>query len=129
MAPQKVKTKILINFDLPGYKRKLDTSTYLLGTIHPFHKTHRSLGGKFTQEFLLVSADRRSWKILLFGLLNLICTGFLLMWCSSTNSMGCKEVEGREKLGDIAIRGKRHSANWSCGLRQTTHQEPPANSI
>ncbi|XP_060687321.1 zinc transporter 6 [Hemiscyllium ocellatum] len=70
-----------------GYKRKLDTSTYLLGTIHPFHKTHRSLGGKFTQEFLLVSADRRSWKILLFGLLNLICTGFLLMWCSSTNSM------------------------------------------
>ncbi|XP_067901419.1 zinc transporter 6 isoform X2 [Heterodontus francisci] len=70
-----------------GHRRKQDTSTYLLGTIHPFHKTHRSLGGKFTQEFLLVAADRRSWKILLFGLLNLICTGFLLMWCSSTNSM------------------------------------------
>ncbi|XP_078063438.1 zinc transporter 6-like, partial [Mustelus asterias] len=73
--------------DLPGHRRKQDTSTYLLGTIHPFHKTHRSLGGKFTQEFWLVAADRRSWKILLFGLLNLICTGFLLMWCSSTNSM------------------------------------------
>ncbi|XP_078261222.1 zinc transporter 6 [Rhinoraja longicauda] len=69
------------------HRRGLDTSTYLLGTIHPFRKTHRSLGGRFTQEFLLVAADRRSWKILLFGLLNLICTGLLLMWCSSTNSM------------------------------------------
>uniref|UniRef100_UPI00398F7EE1 zinc transporter 6 isoform X2 n=1 Tax=Pristiophorus japonicus TaxID=55135 RepID=UPI00398F7EE1 len=69
------------------HRRKQDTSTYLLGTIHPFRKTHRSLGGRFTQEFLLVAADRRSWRILLFGLLNLICTGFLLMWCSSTNSM------------------------------------------
>uniref|UniRef100_A0A5F9D3T7 Zinc transporter 6 n=1 Tax=Oryctolagus cuniculus TaxID=9986 RepID=A0A5F9D3T7_RABIT len=28
-----------------------------------------------------------SWKILLFGAINLICTGFLLMWCSSTNSI------------------------------------------
>ncbi|KAI2522970.1 solute carrier family 30 member 6, partial [Homo sapiens] len=28
-----------------------------------------------------------SWKILLFGVINLICTGFLLMWCSSTNSI------------------------------------------
>ncbi|XP_072368036.1 zinc transporter 6 isoform X2 [Scyliorhinus torazame] len=77
----------VVNVKEEGHRRKLDTSTYLLGTIHPFHKAHRSLGGKFTQEFLLVAADRRSWKILLFGLSNLICTGFLLMWCSSTNSM------------------------------------------
>uniref|UniRef100_A0A8C1SK37 Solute carrier family 30 member 6 n=1 Tax=Cyprinus carpio TaxID=7962 RepID=A0A8C1SK37_CYPCA len=28
-----------------------------------------------------------SWRILLFGVLNLICTACLLMWCSSTNSM------------------------------------------
>eukprot|EP00062_Callorhinchus_milii_P013303 gi/632961292/ref/XP_007896672.1/ PREDICTED: zinc transporter 6 [Callorhinchus milii] len=67
--------------------QKQDSSTYLLGTIHPFRKSHRSLGGKFTQEFLLVAADRRSWKILLFGVLNMVCTGFLLMWCSATNSM------------------------------------------
>uniref|UniRef100_F6Y3I0 Solute carrier family 30 member 6 n=1 Tax=Macaca mulatta TaxID=9544 RepID=F6Y3I0_MACMU len=39
------------------------------------------------REFRLVAADRRSWKILLFGVINLICTGFLLMWCSSTNSI------------------------------------------
>ena len=30
----------------------------------------------------------QSWKILLFGAINLTCTGFLLMWCSSTNSIG-----------------------------------------
>uniref|UniRef100_A0A2K5HR16 Zinc transporter 6 n=1 Tax=Colobus angolensis palliatus TaxID=336983 RepID=A0A2K5HR16_COLAP len=32
-------------------------------------------------------AQTGSWKILLFGVINLICTGFLLMWCSSTNSI------------------------------------------
>uniref|UniRef100_A0A8C6WYY6 Solute carrier family 30 member 6 n=1 Tax=Neogobius melanostomus TaxID=47308 RepID=A0A8C6WYY6_9GOBI len=58
------------------------------GTIHPFRKTHRSLFGKLTQEFTLVASDRRSWRVLLFGALNLLCTGCLLMWCSSTNSMG-----------------------------------------
>uniref|UniRef100_A0A3Q2CFT5 Solute carrier family 30 member 6 n=1 Tax=Cyprinodon variegatus TaxID=28743 RepID=A0A3Q2CFT5_CYPVA len=58
------------------------------GTIHPFRKTHRSMFGKLLQEFRLVSSDRRSWRILLFGALNLLCTGCLLMWCSSTNSMG-----------------------------------------
>lgn len=31
---------------------------------------------------------QQSWKILLFGAINLICIGFLLMWCSSTNSIG-----------------------------------------
>uniref|UniRef100_A0A669DSJ3 Solute carrier family 30 member 6 n=1 Tax=Oreochromis niloticus TaxID=8128 RepID=A0A669DSJ3_ORENI len=58
------------------------------GTIHPFRKTHRSVFGKLLQEFRLVASDRRSWRILLFGALNLLCTGCLLMWCSSTNSMG-----------------------------------------
>uniref|UniRef100_A0A8B9JMT9 Solute carrier family 30 member 6 n=1 Tax=Astyanax mexicanus TaxID=7994 RepID=A0A8B9JMT9_ASTMX len=29
----------------------------------------------------------QSWKILLFGALNVICTACLLMWCNSTNSM------------------------------------------
>ncbi|MEJ1287171.1 solute carrier family 30 (zinc transporter) member 6 [Cricetulus griseus] len=29
----------------------------------------------------------QSWKILLFGAVNVLCTGFLLMWCSSTNSI------------------------------------------
>uniref|UniRef100_A0A667Y9Z4 Solute carrier family 30 member 6 n=1 Tax=Myripristis murdjan TaxID=586833 RepID=A0A667Y9Z4_9TELE len=57
------------------------------GTIHPFRKTHRSIFGKLLQEFRLVASDRRSWRILLFGALNLLCTGCLLMWCSSTNSM------------------------------------------
>uniref|UniRef100_A0A6I8R5M3 Zinc transporter 6 n=1 Tax=Xenopus tropicalis TaxID=8364 RepID=A0A6I8R5M3_XENTR len=60
----------------------------LKGTIYLFRKTQRSLLGKLTQEFRLVTADRRSWKILLFGAINVVCTGFLLTWCSSTNSMG-----------------------------------------
>uniref|UniRef100_A0A8D2DY42 Zinc transporter 6 n=1 Tax=Sciurus vulgaris TaxID=55149 RepID=A0A8D2DY42_SCIVU len=58
-----------------------------MGTIHLFRKPQRSFFGKLLQEFRLVAADRRSWKILLFGTINLICTGFLLMWCSSTNSI------------------------------------------
>ncbi|XP_066473942.1 zinc transporter 6 [Tiliqua scincoides] len=58
-----------------------------MGTIHLFRKSQRSLLGKLTQEFRLVAADRRSWKILLFGAINVVCTGFLLMWCSSTNSI------------------------------------------
>ncbi|XP_048951297.1 zinc transporter 6 isoform X4 [Canis lupus dingo] len=57
------------------------------GTIHLFRKPQRSFFGKLLQEFRLVAADRRSWKILLFGAINLTCTGFLLMWCSSTNSI------------------------------------------
>uniref|UniRef100_A0A674PM90 Solute carrier family 30 member 6 n=1 Tax=Takifugu rubripes TaxID=31033 RepID=A0A674PM90_TAKRU len=57
------------------------------GTIHPFRKTHRSIFGKLLQEFTLVCSDRRCWTILLFGALNLLNTGCLLMWCSSTNSM------------------------------------------
>ncbi|XP_007435410.1 zinc transporter 6 isoform X1 [Python bivittatus] len=58
-----------------------------MGTIHLFRKSQRSLLGKLTQEFRSVAADRRSWKILLFGAINVVCTGFLLMWCSSTNSI------------------------------------------
>uniref|UniRef100_A0A3P9LAT0 Uncharacterized protein n=1 Tax=Oryzias latipes TaxID=8090 RepID=A0A3P9LAT0_ORYLA len=50
--------------------------------------SNRSVVGKFLQEVRLVASDRRSWRILLFGALNLLCTGCLLMWCSSTNSMG-----------------------------------------
>ncbi|MEE6523990.1 hypothetical protein FKM82_023165 [Ascaphus truei] len=61
---------------------------FAMGTIYLFRKTQRSLLGKLTQEFRVVTADRRSWKILLFGAINVICTGFLLTWCSSTNSMG-----------------------------------------
>uniref|UniRef100_A0A672PFX9 Cation efflux protein transmembrane domain-containing protein n=1 Tax=Sinocyclocheilus grahami TaxID=75366 RepID=A0A672PFX9_SINGR len=57
------------------------------GTIHPFRRSHRSVLGRFAQEFSLVTSDRRSWRILLFAVLNLICTACLLMWCSSTNSM------------------------------------------
>lgn len=37
---------------------------------------------------LFVCCHFQSWRILLFGALNLLCTGCLLMWCSSTNSMG-----------------------------------------
>uniref|UniRef100_A0A2K5R4D7 Zinc transporter 6 n=1 Tax=Cebus imitator TaxID=2715852 RepID=A0A2K5R4D7_CEBIM len=58
-----------------------------MGTIHLFRKPQRSFFGKLLREFRLVAADRRSWKILLFGVINLVCTGFLLMWCSSTNSI------------------------------------------
>uniref|UniRef100_A0A8C7WIY3 Cation efflux protein transmembrane domain-containing protein n=1 Tax=Oncorhynchus mykiss TaxID=8022 RepID=A0A8C7WIY3_ONCMY len=58
------------------------------GTIHPFRKTHRSFFGKLSQEFRLVTSDRQSWRILVFSMLNVFCTGCLLMWCSSTNSMG-----------------------------------------
>ncbi|XP_069565431.1 zinc transporter 6 isoform X1 [Brachyistius frenatus] len=73
--------------DIPMHRKKHEQDTYVLGTIHPFRKTHRSIFGKLVQEFRLVSSDRRSWRILLFGALNLLCTGCLLMWCSSTNSM------------------------------------------
>ncbi|KAJ8387299.1 hypothetical protein AAFF_G00157950 [Aldrovandia affinis] len=94
--------------DFPVYRRKQETDTYVLGTIHPFRKTQRSFFGKFTQEFLLVASDRRSWKILLFGGLNLICIGCLLMWGHSTNSMarcqtGCESTTGLSRAG----RGRR----------------------
>ncbi|XP_020482539.2 zinc transporter 6 [Labrus bergylta] len=73
--------------DVNLHRKKHEHDTYVLGTIHPFRKTHRSIFGKLVQELRLVSSDRRSWRILLFGALNLLCTGCLLMWCSSTNSM------------------------------------------
>uniref|UniRef100_UPI0037E81BE0 zinc transporter 6 n=1 Tax=Semicossyphus pulcher TaxID=241346 RepID=UPI0037E81BE0 len=73
--------------DVHLHRKKHEHDTYVLGTIHPFRRTHRSIFGKLVQEFRLVSSDRRSWRILLFGALNLLCTGCLLMWCSSTNSM------------------------------------------
>ncbi|KAI5628174.1 zinc transporter 6 [Silurus asotus] len=82
----------VINFkdsDTPVYRKKQETDTYILqGTIHPFRKSHKSIFSKFTQEFNVVLSDRRTWKILLFGMLNVICTASLLMWCNSTNSMG-----------------------------------------
>ncbi|KAM8851992.1 zinc transporter 6 isoform 2-T2 [Synchiropus picturatus] len=77
----------VIYSDMAVHRKKHEQDTYVLGTIHPFRKTHRSIFGKLLQEFRLVSSDRRSWRILLFGTLNVICTGCLLMWCSSTNSM------------------------------------------
>ncbi|XP_068423992.1 zinc transporter 6 [Clinocottus analis] len=73
--------------DVHLHRKKHEHDTYVLGTIHPFRKTHKSFFGKLQQEFRLVTSDRRSWRILLFGALNLLCTGCLLMWCSSTNSM------------------------------------------
>ncbi|XP_026135091.1 zinc transporter 6 [Carassius auratus] len=73
--------------DAPVNRRKRETDVYVLGTIHPFRKSPRSVLGKFVQEFSLVTSDRRSWRILLFGVLNLLCTACLLMWGSSTNSM------------------------------------------
>ncbi|XP_077960922.1 zinc transporter 6 [Gasterosteus aculeatus] len=73
--------------DVHLHRKKHEQDTYVLGTIHPFRKTHKSFFGKLQQEFRLVTSDRRSWRILLFGALNLLCTGCLLMWCSSTNSM------------------------------------------
>uniref|UniRef100_A0A8C3GAC0 Solute carrier family 30 member 6 n=1 Tax=Cyclopterus lumpus TaxID=8103 RepID=A0A8C3GAC0_CYCLU len=73
--------------DVHLHRKKHEHDTYVLGTIHPFRKTHKSFCGKLQQEFRLVTSDRRSWRILLFGALNLLCTGCLLMWCSSTNSM------------------------------------------
>uniref|UniRef100_A0AAY4BKI3 Cation efflux protein transmembrane domain-containing protein n=1 Tax=Denticeps clupeoides TaxID=299321 RepID=A0AAY4BKI3_9TELE len=73
--------------DIPMHRKKQETDTYILGTIHPFRKTHKSIFGKLYLEFRLVASDRRSWRILLFGMLNVICTACLLMWCNSTNSM------------------------------------------
>lgn len=48
----------------------------------------RSLSRRSLTAFLFVCCRLQSWRILLFGVLNLLCTGCLLMWCSSTNSMG-----------------------------------------
>ncbi|XP_061823879.1 zinc transporter 6 [Nerophis lumbriciformis] len=83
--PDMVSVDVINEADLPVHRKKQDT--YVLGTIHPFRKTHRSFSGKLLQEFRLVASDRRSWRILLFGSLNLLCTACLLMWCSATNSM------------------------------------------
>ncbi|KAF0027854.1 hypothetical protein F2P81_020595 [Scophthalmus maximus] len=41
------------------HRKKLEHDTYVLGTIHPFRKTHRSVFGKLRQEFQLVTSDRR----------------------------------------------------------------------
>ncbi|CAF89989.1 unnamed protein product, partial [Tetraodon nigroviridis] len=40
------------------------------------------------QTVVKVRRQGESWRIFLFVALNLLCTGCLLMWCSSTNSMG-----------------------------------------
>ncbi|KAM3606204.1 uncharacterized protein V6R79_012442 [Siganus canaliculatus] len=85
--PDMVSVDVINDSDVHLHRKKHEQDTFVLGTIHPFRKTHRSVFGKLTQELRLVSSDRRSWRILLFGALNLLCTGCLLMWCSSTNSM------------------------------------------
>ncbi|KAF7645542.1 hypothetical protein LDENG_00202640, partial [Lucifuga dentata] len=45
--------------DVPVHRKKQEHDTYVLGTIHPFRKTHRSIFGKVLQEFRLVASDRR----------------------------------------------------------------------
>ncbi|KAA0717530.1 Zinc transporter 6 [Triplophysa tibetana] len=45
--------------DAPVHRKKRDVDTYVLGTIHPFRKTHRSILGKFFQEISLVASNRR----------------------------------------------------------------------
>ncbi|KAJ8366112.1 hypothetical protein SKAU_G00149430 [Synaphobranchus kaupii] len=92
--------------DIPLHRKKQETDTYVLSSFHPFRRTHRSFLGKFKAELRLVMGDRRSWRILLFGLLNVICTGCLLMWCSSTNSMGpgLRSSEGERDGGiDVSV--------------------------
>ncbi|XP_068183142.1 zinc transporter 6 [Antennarius striatus] len=85
--PDMVAVDVINDSDVHLHRKKHEQDVFVLGTIHPFRKTHRSIFGKLSQEIRLVSSDRRSWRILLFGVLNLLCTGCLLMWCSSTNSM------------------------------------------
>ncbi|TSU11375.1 Zinc transporter 6 [Bagarius yarrelli] len=40
-------------------RKKQETDTHILGTIHPFRKSHKSICSKFVQEFNLVTSDRR----------------------------------------------------------------------
>uniref|UniRef100_A0A8C7YQ55 Solute carrier family 30 member 6 n=1 Tax=Oryzias sinensis TaxID=183150 RepID=A0A8C7YQ55_9TELE len=59
----------------------------LIITIYCFPYTQNSSACCNEPERSVVVCSQ-SWRILLFGALNLLCTGCLLMWCSSTNSMG-----------------------------------------
>uniref|UniRef100_A0A669BI19 Solute carrier family 30 member 6 n=1 Tax=Oreochromis niloticus TaxID=8128 RepID=A0A669BI19_ORENI len=69
--------------DVPMHRKKHEHDTYVLGTIHPFRKTHRSVFGKLLQEFRLVASDRRvsdeTCRVLsglrLFGLLSFSLSG------------------------------------------------------
>ncbi|CAK6982713.1 zinc transporter 6-like%2C partial, partial [Scomber scombrus] len=70
--PDMVSVDVINASDIPMHRKKHEQDTYVLGTIHPFRKTHRSIFGKLQQEFRLVTSDRRSWRILLFGALNLL---------------------------------------------------------
>ncbi|MEQ2225649.1 hypothetical protein ILYODFUR_019644 [Ilyodon furcidens] len=45
--------------DLPMHRKKHEHDAYVLGTIHPFRRSHRSVFGKLLQELQLVSSDRR----------------------------------------------------------------------
>uniref|UniRef100_A0A672R8K5 Zinc transporter 6-like n=1 Tax=Sinocyclocheilus grahami TaxID=75366 RepID=A0A672R8K5_SINGR len=45
--------------EAPVHRKKHETDTYVLGTIHPFRRTHRSVLGRFVQELSLVTSDRR----------------------------------------------------------------------
>ncbi|CDQ65881.1 unnamed protein product [Oncorhynchus mykiss] len=85
--PDMVAVDVINDSDIPMHRKKHESDMFVLGTIHPFRKTHRSFFGKLSQEFRLVTSDRQSWRILVFSMLNVFCTGCLLMWCSSTNSM------------------------------------------
>uniref|UniRef100_UPI00358F0D11 zinc transporter 6 isoform X2 n=1 Tax=Myxine glutinosa TaxID=7769 RepID=UPI00358F0D11 len=60
---------------------------YVSGTIHPFRKPQKTIASRLIREFSLVSTDRRARKVVLFGILNILCTGVLISWCNSTNSM------------------------------------------
>uniref|UniRef100_A0A8C4N054 Solute carrier family 30 member 6 n=1 Tax=Eptatretus burgeri TaxID=7764 RepID=A0A8C4N054_EPTBU len=60
---------------------------YVSGTIHPFRKPQKTIASRLIREFSLVSTDRRARKVVLFGILNILCTGVLVSWCHSTNSM------------------------------------------
>lgn len=65
-------------------------SAAVLCSCFSFFKPHRCIFVLYftSSENLHVYSPQQSWKILLFGAINLICIGFLLMWCSSTNSIG-----------------------------------------
>ncbi|XP_078729347.1 zinc transporter 6 [Lampetra fluviatilis] len=76
-----------LNSAEPVHKTLHLGNQYVSGTIHPFRKSQRSLLSRLIQESTLVASDRRSRKIFVFGVLNVVCTALLITWCSSTNSM------------------------------------------
>uniref|UniRef100_A0AAV2JTJ2 Uncharacterized protein n=1 Tax=Knipowitschia caucasica TaxID=637954 RepID=A0AAV2JTJ2_KNICA len=99
--------------DVPNvHRKKLEHDTYVLGTIHPFRKSHRSIFGKLKQELSLVASDRRSWRILLFGALNLLCTGCLLMCRSKSRGSAPTSFSfrGSSEAAQRQLRGSSEAA-------------------